>query len=362
MSAVPHAGRAGATSSGTAPVATDPPGLDLTALARYLLRLPDAGAHPAGRLHARLLAGGRSNLTYLVTDDTHRWVLRRPPLGHVLATAHDMNREHRVLTALAGSTVPVPRTVARCDDAEVIGAPFYLMEHVDGVVYRDDDQLAACSPAAAAKIADALVDALVALHTTAPAAVGLSDFGRPVGYLDRQLRRWRTQLDASRSREVPGFDRLGDRLAATTPPQAPSAIVHGDYRLDNVIIDAHDPARVLAVLDWEMSTLGDPLSDLAATVMFWDGVSGLETVITATPGDHRAFPRRARLLDRYAAGTGADLGALPWYLGFAHYKLAVICEGIHYRHTRGETVGAGFDRIGGLVPHLIERGHACLED
>ncbi|WP_410479301.1 phosphotransferase family protein [Pseudonocardia sp. H11422] len=338
------------------------PGLDLAALARYLRTLPDTSAHPAGPLHGRLLAGGRSNLTYLVADDAHRWVLRRPPLGHVLATAHDMSREYRVLSALAGSRVPVPRTVARCDDTDVIGAPFYLMEHVDGVVYRDDDQLAACSPDTAAKIADALVDALVALHTTDPAAVGLSDFGRPTGYLDRQLRRWRAQLDASRSREIAGFDRLGGRLAATTPPQAPSTVVHGDYRLDNVIIDAHDPARVLAVLDWEMSTLGDPLTDLAATIMFWDGTSGLETVIAATPGDHPAFPRRARLLDRYTAGTGTDLTPLPWYLGFAHYKLAVICEGIHYRHTRGETVGAGFDRIGGLVPHLIERGHACLED
>ncbi|WP_211176777.1 phosphotransferase family protein [Pseudonocardia acidicola] len=338
------------------------PGLDLTALARHLRQLPDTGAHPAGPLRARLLAGGRSNLTYSVTDDIHRWVLRRPPLGHVLATAHDMSREHRVLTALADSAVPVPRTVTRCDTSDVIGAPFYLMEHVDGIVHRDDDQLAACSRATATKMADALIDALVALHTTDPAAVGLSDFGRPAGYLDRQLRRWRAQLDASCSREIPGFDRLGDRLVATTPPQAPAAIVHGDYRLDNVIIDAHGPARVRAVLDWEMATLGDPLTDLAATIMFWDGVSGLETVITATPGDHPAFPRRARLLDRYATGTGADLGALSWYLAFAHYKLAVICEGIHYRHTRGETVGAGFDRIGGLVPHVVERGHACLED
>jgi aminoglycoside phosphotransferase (APT) family kinase protein len=334
------------------------PGLDLGALARHLAA---TGVPTAGRLRGSLLAGGRSNLTYLVTDGAHRWVLRRPPLGHVLATAHDMGREFRVLSALAGSAVPVPRPVLLCDRPDVIGAPFYVMEHVDGIVYRTDAQLGTVSPDDARHIADALVDALVALHTTVPATVGLGGFGRPDGYLRRQVARWERQLAASRSRDLPGLVALGDRLAATIPPQAPAAVVHGDYRLDNVIVDAAHPGRVRAVLDWEMSTLGDPLTDLAAMILFWDGLRGLDTVITAVPAEHPAFPGRTRLLHRYAAGTGADLTHLRWYLGFAHYKLAVICEGIHYRHAGGATVGDGFDRIGGLVAPVAERGHAALD-
>lgn len=334
------------------------PGLDLAALAVYLQR---SGARTSGSLRGRLLPGGRSNLTYLVADDAHRWVLRRPPLGHVLNTAHDMSREYRILTALAGSGVPVPQTIAQCDESGVLGAPFYLMEYVEGVVYRTDEQLAALPAVDACRLADALVDTLVALHASDPSAIGLTDFGRPDGYLVRQIRRWGRQLEASHFRAVPGFRELGERLAASVPAQAPPAVVHGDYRLDNVIVDACDPGRVLAVLDWEMATLGDPLADLATMILFWDGMRGLDTVVTATPADHPTFPSRDRLIDRYIGGTGYDLATLPWYLGFAHYKLAVICEGIHYRHARGETVGEGFDRIGALVPPLVEHGHHALE-
>ncbi|HYZ54582.1 MAG TPA: phosphotransferase family protein [Streptosporangiaceae bacterium] len=353
-----QAGGAGAGSSGTAPAAALP-GLDLAALGNHLHA---AGIAIGGPLRGHLLAGGRSNLTYLVTDGTHRWVLRRPPLGHVLATAHNMSREYRILTALAASTVPVPAAVAHYGDPEVIGAPFYLMEYVEGVIYRSGAQLTAVSAADANRLADGLVDALVALHTTDPAAVGLADFGRPDGYLARQLDRWARQLAASRSRTVTGLDGLGSRLAASIPPQGPAVLVHGDYRLDNVIMATGAPGRVLAVLDWEMATLGDPLTDLAAMVMFWDGLGGLDTVITTTPADYPSFPDRSRLLARYADATGASLARLPWYLGFAYYKLAVICEGIHYRHTRGETVGEGFDRIGALVPGLVERGRRTLKD
>lgn len=352
-----QAGGAGAGSPGTARAAALP-GLDLAALGNYLQA---RGTATDGPLRGRLLAGGRSNLTYFVTDGTRRWVLRRPPLGHVLATAHNMGREYRVLTALAASAVPVPATVAHCSDPEVIGAPFYLMEYVEGVIYRSGAQLAAVSAADANRLADGLADTLVALHTTDPATVGLADFGRPDGYLARQLDRWTRQLAASRSRSVTGLDTLGSQLADAMPPQGPAALVHGDYRLDNVIMAAGAPGRVRAVLDWEMATLGDPLTDLAAMVMFWDGLGGLDTVITATPAECPSFPDRSRLLARYAGATGASLAWLPWYLGFAYYKLAVICEGIHYRHARGETVGEGFDRIGALVPGLAERGHRILE-
>lgn len=350
-------GGAGAGSPGTAP-AQPLAGLDFAVLGDHLRSV---GIAAGGPLHGHLLAGGRSNLTYLVTNGTQRWVLRRPPLGHVLATAHNMSREYRVLAALAHSVVPVPATVAYCSDPGIIGAPFYLMEYIVGVVYRSGAQLAALSGDEATCVADGLVDALVGLHTTEPAAIGLDGFGRPDGFLARQLDRWGRQAAASRSRTVEGLDGLGRRLTAAIPAQAPAALVHGDYRLDNVIMAAGTPGRVRAVLDWEMAALGDPLTDLAALVMFWDGLGGLDTVITATPSDHASFPARSRLLARYAAATGASLARLPWYLGFAYYKLAVICEGIHYRYIRGETVGEGFDRIGALVPGLVERGWRSLD-
>ncbi|MFD0112536.1 phosphotransferase family protein [Streptomyces sp. NPDC058320] len=335
------------------------PGLDLTVLAAFLKRSCIA---VQGDLYGRLLAGGRSNLTYLVGDDTHRWVLRRPPLGHVLPTAHDMRREYRAIAALSPSQVPVPEPVLCCDDPAVLGAPFYLMEHVDGIVYRSDEQLGNVSPPDADRIADGLVDTLVALHSVDPAEVGLADFGRPDGYLTRQLSRLAKGLDSSRTRDIPGLTELGDRLAASVPARALPAIVHGDYRLDNVIIDAEDPGRVAAVLDWEMATLGDPLVDLANALVFWDGLKDLQRVIAAPPSGHSAFPDRERLMERYAAGTGRQLDDLPWYLAFVQYKFAAICEGIHYRHTRGETVGEGFDRIGQVLSDVVALGRLSLAD
>lgn len=349
--------------------ADDLPGLDLVALRGHL-----AGRLPlAGELSGQLLSGGRSNLTYQVTDGVRDWVLRRPPLGHVLETAHDMTREYRVISALAPTAVPVPGAVLLCEDPAVIGAPFYLMERVPGVIYRRDDQLAAVSEKDAVRLADALVDGLAELHLLDPAAVGLADFGRPDGYLQRQVRRWGRQLAASHSRDVPGFEDLSTRLAARVPADPDPAgggpdpagrgtgLVHGDYRLDNVIVAADDPGVIRAVLDWEMATLGDPLTDLAMLVMFWDGMAGVGDVITATPAGHQAFPPRSHLLDRYADRTGFRLDRFAWYLGFAYYKLAVILEGIHYRDTLGRTVGEGFDRIGAMVPVLVERGRAALD-
>lgn len=332
-------------------------GLDLDALGRYLQR---ADVPTTGALQGRLLAGGRSNLTYLVVDDAYRWVLRRPPLGHVLATAHDMRREYRVLDALADSAVPTPATVAYCEDPDVLGAPFYLMEHVRGPIYRTDAELADLSPQRAAALGDQLVDVLMELHSVDPASVGLADFGRPVGFLQRQLKRWSTQLAASRSRTVPGFDALAAALAAEVPTTQRHCIVHGDYRLDNVII-APDSAAIRAVLDWEMATLGDPLTDLALLAMYWDGWAGLaDNPISAVPGDHAGFPGRDRLIERYAGRTGLDLSRFDWYLSFAFYKFAVILEGIHHRYLQGQTVGEGYDRIGDMVPTLVQRGLAQL--
>jgi aminoglycoside phosphotransferase (APT) family kinase protein len=339
--------------------ASAPPGLDLDRLTRYLESV--VPGRLAGPVRARLVAGGRSNLTYELTDGEHRWVLRRPPLGHVLETAHDMGREFRVLDALAGTAVPVPPLVAHCTDDAVLGAPFYVMDLVDGIILRTDDQLAGLRPDEASALADSLVDVLAELHLVDYERLGLGDFGRPLGYLERQLRRWGKQLAASHTRDVPGFEVLATRLSAAIPESQRGCIVHGDYRLDNVIIAPASPAEILAVLDWEMATLGDPLTDLGMLLMYWDGWAGLENPIAATPGDHAGFPSRDRLAHRYGDRTGLDPAHLDWYFGFAFYKIAVILEGIHYRFVKGLTVGEGFEGIGDMVPELVERGLTALE-
>ncbi|GAA0263281.1 phosphotransferase family protein [Cryptosporangium japonicum] len=332
------------------------PGVDVATLEAHLrAELPGLLTGP---LSVELVAGGRSNLTYLLSDGAGRWVLRRPPLGHVLETAHDMGREYRLLSALHPTDVPVPEPLL-LGDADVIGAPFYVMTFADGAVLRTREQLEAFNPVRATAVADGLIDVLSRLHRLEPAAVGLGELGRPVGYLERQLRRWARQLDASRTRELPELDRLHERLAAKLPEHQGAAIVHGDYRLDNVVVDAGTGA-VNAVLDWEMATLGDPLTDLASTVMWWDGMRGLDIPVAALPGDVAAFPSGGYLVEGYQKLTGADLGELPWYLGFAHYKMAAIFEGIHYRSLKGMTVGEGFDLLGPLVAPLAERGHAAL--
>lgn len=330
------------------------PGLDVDRFATWFQQA--CPGEVTGTLDGRVLAGGRSNLTYLLSDGTRSWVVRRPPLGHVLATAHDMAREHRVITALDGTGVPVPKTYALCDDAGVIGAPFYVMELVDGVPYRHAAELAALGPERTRTIGHAMVDTLAVLHSVDPQAVGLADFGRPDGFLARQVRRWRKQLDASRSRDIPGIDELHERLAANPPDRGAAAIVHGDYRLDNILIDADD--RPAAVVDWEMATLADPLTDIALLVVYQrvGDIQGGEGDVAKAPG----FPTEQELLDRYAARSGRDLSDLGFHIALASFKLAVILEGIHYRHVHGHTVGSGFDQVGAVVEPLVEAGLRAL--
>ncbi|GIG99724.1 phosphotransferase family protein [Plantactinospora mayteni] len=353
------------------PPAGSPSGLDLDRLAGHLAaHRPDLLTGP---LRAELIPGGRSNLTYLVRAGDHEFILRRPPLGHVLATAHDMAREFRVISALAPTGVPVPAALLHCADAEVLGAPFYLMERVPGVVYRSRSQTDPLTPAQRRALALVMMDVLAALHTVDPAAVGLADFGRPEGFLARQVRRWGGQLDRSRSRPLPGIDELRRRLAATAPDGSGTGrIVHGDYRLDNLIADCRPPrdgtaesatVTIRAVLDWEMATLGDPLADLGLLLTYWE-VLGDSDAADGNPvadglGPRAGFPPGAELIDRYAAGSDVDVGPLDWHVALGCFKLAVICEGIHYRHTLGQTVGEGFDRIGALVEPLVGYGLAA---
>ncbi|MEU5464916.1 phosphotransferase family protein [Streptomyces althioticus] len=334
-----------------------PPGLDLDRL-RELLERERPGLL-GGPLSGRLIEGGRSNLTYTVTDGAGTWVVRRPPLGHVLATAHDMKREHRVISALHPTRVPVPRPVLLCEDEEVLGAPFYVMEYVEGTPYRTAGQLAPLGPERTRTAVLNLVDTLVDLHAVDPAEVGLADFGRPEGFLDRQLRRWGKQLDASRNRELAGIDELHAALGRELPVSPAPTVVHGDYRLDNALIS--DDESVRAVLDWEMSTLGDPLTDLGLLVMYSSPL-GMPDSPVSTTAEAPGHPTPAELIERYAERSGRDVSSVAWYTAFAWFKLAVILEGIHYRYTLGQTVGAGFDRIGDLVPVFIEHGLTTLQE
>ncbi|MFF3289979.1 phosphotransferase family protein [Streptomyces sp. NPDC003023] len=334
-----------------------PPGLDPEALRGCLDR--ERPGLVGGPLSARLIQGGRSNLTYAVTDGTSRWVVRRPPLGHVLATAHDMRREHRVISALVPTAVPVPLPVLLCEDESVIGSPFYVMEFVDGTPYRTAEQLAPLGAERTRGAVLSLVDTLVDLHAVDPEAVGLGDFGRPDGFLDRQLRRWGKQLAASRGRELAGIDELHAALGRALPSSPAATVVHGDYRLDNVLIGDDD--RINAVLDWEMSTLGDPLTDLGLLVMYSKRLELPDSPVSTTAGA-AGHPSPAELIQRYAERSGRDTSAISWYEAFAWFKLAVILEGIHYRYTLGQTVGAGFDRIGDLVPVFIGHGLTTLQE
>ncbi|MBP2406241.1 phosphotransferase family protein [Streptomyces syringium] len=333
----------------------NPPGLDLERLRAYLER--ERPGLVRGPLGAELIEGGRSNLTYAVTDGTGRWVVRRPPLGHVLATAHDMGREHRVISALRDTAVPVPGAIALCEDEDVLGSPFYVMEFVTGTPYRTAEQLGVLGPVRTREVVLGLADTLVALHAVDPDEVGLGDFGRPEGFLERQLRRWGKQLEASRNRELAGIDALREALGAALPQSPAPAVVHGDYRLDNVLIGAD--GTVEAVLDWEMSTLGDPLTDLGLLMMYSEQRPVPGSPISTTR-DAPGHPEPAEIVERYAARSGRDVSALPWYTAFAYFKLAVILEGIHYRYTLGRTLGPGFDRIGQLVPLFVEGGLTTL--
>jgi aminoglycoside phosphotransferase (APT) family kinase protein len=335
----------------------DVPGLDLDRLSGWFARaIPGAGE----RLAASLIPGGRSNLTYVVSDGEHEWVVRRPPLGHVLATAHDMGREPRLMTALRDTAVPVPETYGFCDDPAIVGAPFFVMERVTGTPYRRAAELERLGPVRTRMIAARLVDTLAALHQVDPAGVGLADFGRPEGYLGRQLSRWKKQLDASHSRDLPAADELHACLAATVPDESGVGIVHGDYRLDNVLVDDHDLPT--AVIDWEMATLGDPLSDLALMLVYHRvgqvAGSGSVSDVSRAPG----FPSEGQVIARYAEATGKDLVRLGWHLGLASYKLAAILEGIHYRFLRGQTVGTGFDTIGEGMQALLDTGLATVRE
>jgi aminoglycoside phosphotransferase (APT) family kinase protein len=312
-----------------------------------------------------LIAGGKSNLTYRVASDAGEVILRRPPLGNILPTAHDMVREHRVLSALDGSAVPVPRTLHLADGDSPLGAPFYVMERVLGHICRNAlPPRYAETPERRRAIGEALVDVLADLHTIDPSEVGLGEFGRPDGFMERQLRRWSRQWEASKTADLPALDALRDGLVRTLPPQRAASIVHGDYRLDNTILHPTRPGRIDAVLDWEMSTLGDPFADLGALLSFWSERSDPDVLkaarIVAPVTAAEGFPSRAEVIERYARRTGFDVSDVDWYQAFAYFKLAVVCQGVAARAAGGSMIGPGFEAAQRLVAPLVEAGRHLL--
>jgi len=338
---------------------------------------------PAELAEVDLIAGGRSNLTYRLAisgpSGRRLIVLRRPPLGHVLPTAHDMSREFRVHAALTGTAVPVARPLAFCEDADVIGAPFYVMEYVQGSVIRTRQDTTGLTPEQGRDLSEALADMLAAIHGVDVAATGLASLGRGSGYLKRQLDRWQRQWDLSATGEVPGYADLVARLTSALPAEGETTLVHGDYRLDNVLVQLAPRPRIAAVVDWEMATLGDPLADLGLTLVYWtdpgeegwlspeqlapaaakapQATRSLGTDATASPG----FLSRAEFAAGYAERTGRDISRIGYYVAFGYFKLAAVLEGIHARYLQHQTVGEGFDQDGLAVPALIARAHQVLD-
>ncbi len=333
------------------------PGLDLGVLTTFLRGI---GVEVTGDLRAVLLQGGRSNLTYRVRDaGSHDWVVRRPPTAGLTPSAHDMAREWAVTSGLQGSDVPVAGTVAFCEDVAVMGAPFTVVEHLSGRVVQLSSEVDALSDVQVRACSEELVRVLVALHAVDQDAVGLGGFGRPAGYVGRQIATWKRQWGHVQTRELPELDRLHAALGSRRPERSGSAIVHGDYRIDNTILAADDPGRVLAVVDWEMATLGDPVSDLASMCVyklpFFSSIYGNDTAAM-----NPRWPSSDAVAESYASASGRDLGDWDFYLALACFKIAVIAEGILFRAQQGAQGGGDVSAIARVVPQFVDEGLRIL--
>ncbi|MFC4949696.1 phosphotransferase family protein [Pseudonocardia sp. GCM10023141] len=375
MAVTSEPGSAGASSTvepGAAEHAAEHPGADPGAVGSWLAERLDDPRWRASTLSP--IGAGRSNLTYRVQSEAGAVVLRRPPVGEVAATAHDMGRERRVITALAGTPVPVPRVLAWSDGGPPVDAPCFVMELVEGVVPLGELPPGwATTEAERGRAATALITTLAQLHAVDPAAVGLADFGRPDGFMARQVRRWSTNWEMARSAgldfddaTIADLTRLAESLAADVPTSQRDTIVHGDYRIDNCLFDRADPGRVTAVLDWEMSTLGDPMADLGLMLVYWH--QAVETPAweaasyIATPTALPGFPTRAEVVEAYAASTGLDMAPLPWYVAFGAFKLAVVLAGILARVRAGMVPASMAAGLEGSAAPLVTLGLHVLTE
>lgn len=328
------------------------PGMNTTDLREYLV---GAGVPVHGALRVELISGGRSNLTFKAYDDSCTWVIRRPPTGGLTPSAHDMAREYTITRALQSTPVPVAKTVAFDAEGSALGVPMTVVEFIDGTAIRDQTDLATFTDLQVESSAAALVGALAALHSVDYEAVGLQTFGRPQGFVARQVKLWAGQWDRVKTRDLPDVETLHAALADAVPRKSTASIVHGDFRIDNTILDPTDPSVVRAVIDWEMSTLGDPLTDIALMCVYRDPLFNLVLGVTAAWTSPR-LPSPDILAEMYAEASGRDLANWTFYLALAYLKLGVIAEGITYRALQGADAGDGALGAAESTPEFIAAG------
>ncbi|MFE3291354.1 phosphotransferase family protein [Rhodococcus sp. NPDC059234] len=336
---------------------TSLPGMDVDALRTFLA---SEGIDVRGQLRVELISGGRSNLTFKAYDDESTWIVRRPPVSGLTPSAHDMAREYTVARGLQGTGVPVARTVAFDEHGRALGAPTTVVEFVDGRVVRDAADLSALTDAQVQANAHALVRVLADLHAVDYEAVGLGTLGRPQGFVARQVKLWAGQWDRVKTRDLPDVAALHSALAESTPHSTAASIVHGDFRIDNTILDAADPTVVRAVVDWELSTIGDPMTDVALMCVYrspvFDLVLGMDAAWTST-----RLPSADELAQAYATASGRDLADWNFYLALANFKLGVIGEGITHRALQGSSAGSGAERAAEATPEFMAAGLRAIK-
>jgi aminoglycoside phosphotransferase (APT) family kinase protein len=335
--------------------------LNLSALEPYLLsRLPSA----TGPLAVEQFPSGHSNLTYLVRLGDREMVLRRPPFGSKVKSAHDMGREYRVLAKLHATYPPAPEVLLYCDDLSVLGAPFYVMQPIRGVILRKSLPTGLEFTAETARrLSESFVENLARLHSLDYSAIGLADLGKPQGYLERQVHGWIDRYHGSRTHDVPEVERISCWLTAHMPSSSEASLIHNDYKYDNVVLDPGDITKIIGVLDWEMSTIGDPLSDLGTALAYWVDPSDPEELqkIRWSPTNVRGSLTRAQFVGRYARATGHDVSHMPFYLAFARFKVAVIVQQIYYRYHQGLTKDARFASLGEVAKILLRASLSSAE-
>jgi aminoglycoside phosphotransferase (APT) family kinase protein len=336
-----------------------PEGIDTERVGAWLTANVDGARGP---FEYDRIVGGRSNLTYRVTDAAGTsWALRRPPMGKALGSAHDMGREHRVVSALGPTPVPVASIAGYCTDETVNEAPFYVMDFLEGPILRIRGDAEAFDETGRRAIGERVVDTLVEIHAQVPDEIGLGDLGKKEDYVARQLHRWQKQWQGSKTREIPLVERVHDRLSELIPDQGPATLVHGDYRLDNMILT--DAGGVAAVVDWELCTLGDPLADVGLLLVYWgeegDTLLPLFEPATMAPG----FPSREDVKVRYAERSGRDLSMIDFFVALGYWKLAIILEGVYARYAKGQygKPEDGFEEFGKNVGRLAEAADEAVD-
>lgn len=336
--------------------------LDLARLEPFLLRhFPDA----SGPVSVEQFPSGHSNLTYLVRLGDREFVLRRPPFGSKVKSAHDMSREYRVLSKLHPAYSPAPQVVLYSDDESILGAPFYLMDRIRGIIIRRNlPRDFPFTEETARRLSESFIDNLARLHSLDYAQIGFGDLGKPEGYLERQVRGWIARYSGSRTHELPEVASISAWLKENMPASTAATLIHNDYKYDNVVLDPADITKIVGVLDWEMATIGDPLTDLGTTLAYWVDARDPEELqrLRWCPSNNPGSLTRSQLLERYARATGRDVSGMVFYLAFARFKIAVIVQQIYYRYHQGLTKDARFATMPELIQTLLRASLRGIEN